>query len=58
MFKMPTGVSALVGAGLGRLACTDGSGLKCLVGRGNGGQAKQHWRSDRSWFGWKWHVIR
>jgi len=39
MFKMPTGVAALVVAGLECLACTDGSSLKPGGGSGNGGQA-------------------
>jgi hypothetical protein len=39
MFKMPTGVAALVVAGLACLACTDGSSLKSRGGSGNGGQA-------------------
>ena len=39
MFKMPTGVAALVVAGLECLACTDGSRLKPGGGSGNGGQA-------------------
>jgi hypothetical protein len=38
MFKMPTGVAALVVACLECLACTDGSSLKPGGGSGNGGQ--------------------
>ena len=39
MFKMPTGVAALVVAGFACLACTDGSGLRSRWDSGSGGQA-------------------
>jgi hypothetical protein len=39
MFKMPTGVAALVVAGLECLARADGSSLKPGGGSGNGGRS-------------------